>query len=557
MKVHNFKAHVIIEELIRLGVDYFCIAPGSRSTPLTYEVAIKKELNDLIHYDERGLAFHALGYAKATNKPAVIVITSGSSLANVFPAVIEAHYSSVPLIILSGDRPHELIDCGSNQAIDQVKFFQKYVEWQSDLPLCDNKLPIASICSTVDFAYSKANLGPVHLNCHFREPFLQDEDVLDEKEYQSWKSKTVPYCNYSKSHLTSKLCTPPDLPEKGAIILGKEVEEDDLLPIIELSKKLEYPIFSDILAAKSPKLTGLTIENYETIIKSNSEISFDCILQFGHAYLSKALLQRLKNSPPLEYHLISKTLRRSDPNHLSSTTHIMSSQDFCGCFSQLKASSTWIDFWKSSDHKISKFLNSYFENSKSLTEPSTLKTVFANAKENDIFYIASSMPIRDALTFGASPMPIKIFCNRGASGTDGNLATAFGVSQGADKPVTIVIGDVAFLYDLNSLAMIEEIKHPPTIVVINNSGCGVFSFLPISNQKEIFKRYFQAEHPFVFKGAAEQFNLEYSNPQTNEELQEALTNRNSKGSLIEITTMATENFTLHKTIESEVQNALA
>ena len=250
-------------------------------------------------------------------------------------------------------------------------------------------------------------------------------------------------------------------------------------------------------------------------------------------------------------------MRRSDPNHLPSTTHVMSSEDFCSRVSKVKNPTVWLDYWTKSDHKISKFLNAYFEKSLALTEPSTLKSVFTNAKENDVFYIASSMPIRDALTFGACSAPVRIYCNRGASGTDGNLATAFGISQGADKPITVVIGDVAFLYDLNSLAMVQEIKHPPTIIVINNSGCGVFSFLPIAKKKEIFNRYFHAEHPFEFEGAALQFNLEYFNPQTNAELQKAISSKRSKGALIEVTTTAAENFSLHKTIESEIQNALA
>ncbi len=559
MKINNLTAHVIIEELIRLGVDYFCIAPGSRSTPLTYEIALRKELRDIVHYDERGLAFHALGYAKATKKPAVIIITSGSSLANVFPAVIEAHYSQTPLIILSADRPHELIDCGSNQAIDQTKFFHTYTTWHSDLPLCDENLPFSSICSTIDYAYAKAILGPVHLNCHFREPFLEDVKVKDEDEYKSWSKKSTPYSHFSDQNFSSTLDAKLNLPKKGAIILGKDVEESDLLSILDLARNLKYPIFPDILAPKSPLLLDQTVENYEAIIKAQNKLSFDCILQFGHAYLSKALLVRLKATPPAHYHIITKTLKRSDPNHLPSSTYVMTPNSFCK--SLLKETpqedSSWSSFWLKNDKTISTFLNSYFKNSDTLTEPSTLQSTISCSKKDQAFYIASSMPIRDALTFGACPHPIKIFCNRGASGTDGNLATAFGISQGEDKPITIVIGDVAFLYDLNSLALIEEIQHPPTIIVINNLGCGVFSFLPIAERKEIFERYFHAKHSFEFEGAALQFHLDYFRPQTNAELKKLLSEKRSRGALIEVKTQASENFSLHKKIEREIQDALA
>lgn len=557
MKVNNFAGHLVIEELRRLGIDYFCIAPGSRSTPLTYAVAKQKDLKDFVHYDERGLAFHALGYAKATRKPAAIIITSGSSLANVFPAVIEAHYSHIPLIILSADRPFELIDCGSNQAIDQVKFFQQYTSWQTSIPLCDEKLPLMSICSTLSYAYTKSFEGPVHLNCHFREPFLQDQEVVTE-EYEQWKNHTSPHCSFSPLEPKYTHSTISSLPPKGVIILGREVEKDDLALIAQLAKKLNYPIFSDILAAQSSDLAGQTIDNYEALIKAQKDLQFDCVLQFGHTFLSKALLLNLKRNPPKVFLLISSRLRRSDPNHLPSQHICATASDFCQAMMniQIETDLNWLDFWKSSNQKVSSFLNQFFKKYNHLSEPATLRSIFQNAHKDQLFYIALSMPIRYALAYGASPHPVKIYNNRGASGMDGNLATAFGISQGADSPITIVIGDATFLYDLNSLAMIQEMKRPPTIIVLNNFGCEIFSYLPIAEKKEVYRRYFHAEHSFSFEGAATQFKLNYYRPTTNAQFCDILTQPSIQAKLIEVQTNSSENVSFHKQLDSEIANAL-
>lgn len=558
MKVTNLHAHLIIEELIRLGVDYFCLAPGSRSTPIVYEVARKKNAHDFIHYDERGLAFHALGYAKATNKPAVIIITSGSALANVFPAVIEAYYSQTPLLILSGDRPFELHDCGSNQAIDQSKFFNKYTLFHSDIPLSDKNIPIPSILSTIDYAYAQSFLGPVHLNLRFREPFLEEIEVLNKGEYLRWKNSKLPHQLFYPQQSEANFSLSSQLPQKGVIILGREVDQKDLPFILKLSQKLNYPIFADILSARSSALLGEVITNYDALIKSKKNPHIDCVLQFGHSFLSKNLLLLLKKEPPLEYIHITQSLKRSDPNHLSAKIINTSAQLFCEklLLVDFKPNPEWLIEWKEKDRKISTYLNAYFKNNTTLTEPSAIREVFESALENDVFYIASSMPIRDAFFFGKAKCPIQLFCNRGASGTDGNLATAFGISAAVDKPITIVIGDVAFLYDLNSLAQIQEMKHAPTIIVINNSGCGVFKFLPIADKTDIFKRYFQAEHSFSFEGAAIQFGLDYCSPNSLDDYKEFLRIGSNKPRLIEVQTKASENYLLHKHIDDEIEKTL-
>lgn len=557
MKVKNLYAHLIIEELIRLGVEYFCLAPGSRSTPLVYEVAKKKEIQDFIHYDERGLGFHALGYAKAMKKPAVIIITSGSSLSNLFPAVIEAHFSNVPLLILSGDRPFELGECGSNQAIDQVKFFHKYTTWQSDLPLNDEKLPIRSVLSTVDLAYHNSLKGPVHLNLRFREPFLQDIDLENPSEYLLWKNSSSPHQSYlieDQGSLSLKL----DLHSKGLIILGKDTLKEDLLYISKVAKDLGYPIYADILAPRSECISSYLIPHFEAVIKAKELFDVETVLQFGGPFTSKPLLQYLQKHPLKSYYQIESIVKRSDPLHLPSKHLICSAKAFYEAIdlSSFEEDSNWFQSIQTKSVQISSFLDKYFRNDPVLTEPFVLRSTFKHAIDHQIFYIASSMPIRDALFFGHLKDNLEIFCNRGASGIDGNLATAFGISQAKDRPITIVIGDVAFLYDLNSLAQLKEIKHPPKIIVINNAGCGIFNFLPIKKQDDIFDRYFQVPHSYNFQGAADQFGLSYHKPNSQKEFEKVIIEESNAPQLIEVVTKSHENLILHQKIENEIKEAL-
>ena len=166
---------LILEELARLGVKHVCMAPGSRSTPLTLAAASQTQLTRHIHFDERGLGFMALGLAKASNAPVAIITTSGTAVANLYPAIVEAWLTHVPLIILSGDRPPELIDCGANQAIIQPAIFAQYAK-QVNLPTPDLGYPANALLSTIDHAVANQH-QPVHINCMYREPLYPTELV--------------------------------------------------------------------------------------------------------------------------------------------------------------------------------------------------------------------------------------------------------------------------------------------------------------------------------------------------------------------------------------------
>ena len=192
---------LIIEELIRNGVDYFCLAPGSRSSPLAVAVATNPRAKSFVYFDERALAFHALGYVSAARKACAVITTSGTAVANLFPAIIEASKKKLPLVILTADRPPELRHTGANQTIDQVKIFGEYVRWQFDMPCPTTEIAPGFILSTIDQAVFRANgelKGPVHINCMYREPLFEGRDRPRPvpADLKHWQNARVPYTSY-------------------------------------------------------------------------------------------------------------------------------------------------------------------------------------------------------------------------------------------------------------------------------------------------------------------------------------------------------------------------
>src|SRR5215213_3717511 len=194
-RANRLWAYLIVEELLRCGIEFFCVAPGSRSTPLVAALAANARARSLIHFDERGTAFAALGYARATGRPAAWITTSGTAVANGLPAVVEAATDGVPMVLLTADRPPELRQTGANQTIDQPDIFGDYIRWRFDLPAPDPAIDPAMVLTTVDQAAYRASRtpqGPVHLNLMFREPLLpEDEDALSGPS--SWMKSGEPY----------------------------------------------------------------------------------------------------------------------------------------------------------------------------------------------------------------------------------------------------------------------------------------------------------------------------------------------------------------------------
>src|ERR671920_355220 len=274
-RANRLWANLIVEELVRCGVDFFCVAPGSRSTPLVAALAANDRARSLVHFDERGTAFAALGYARATGRPAAWITTSGTAVANGLPAVVEASTDGVPMILLTADRPPELRQTGANQTIDQPDIFGDFVRWRFDLPAPDPGMDPAMVLTTVDQAAYRAGRaphGPVYLNLMFREPFLsdpEDEHVLSGPS--SWAQSDEPYTRYAATKSAVDWMGIQGLWEtlrpvrRGLVVAGRLASRKQGEAVMRLADALGWPLLPDIGSQVRLGVVGLA-SHYDALL---------------------------------------------------------------------------------------------------------------------------------------------------------------------------------------------------------------------------------------------------------------------------------------------------
>ena len=576
--INSFWGYLLIEELVRNDITCFCISPGSRSTPITIAAAENKQADKIICLDERAAAFYALGYSRATGKPAVVICTSGTAAANYYPAVIEAKNSQTPLILITADRPPELRETGANQTINQVRMFSNFPKWQFDLPCPDTKIPANFVLSTIDQAVHQAKSvpsGPVHLNCMFREPLEPSEEYFAESYRESiniWQEKNQPYTRYKRVQKSLNddeilvLAEHINSAKSGLFVIGQLKTDSEKKTLIKLAAKINWPVFADITSGlrniqdvKSlvPYFDQMLIE-----VTTMKTINPHMILHFGRPLTSKRYLKTIqKISRPFYIHIDSGD-ERLDPGHLVSERFCCDIDllcnrliEKCNSNSNKKREAYVGKISDSIDHIINKFCSS----DKNISEISVARLIANNIPKDQGLFLASSMPIRDFDMFaGAALQTRNISSNRGVSGIDGTLASAVGYARGLDKGVTVVTGDLALLHDLNSLDLVKKSNNPITIVLVNNGGGGIFTFLPVSRFEHVFEQYFSTPHEYQFEHISNMFGIEYKTPTTNADLVadyiSSITCNHS--SLIEINVNRDENFTLHQNIQEKIITAL-
>ncbi|HOP07914.1 MAG TPA: 2-succinyl-5-enolpyruvyl-6-hydroxy-3-cyclohexene-1-carboxylic-acid synthase [candidate division Zixibacteria bacterium] len=549
-RLNRCRAERIIAELRRMGVLCFVVSPGSRSTPLAMAVA-RANVSNVVHFDERGAAFFALGHARATGRPAALICTSGTAAANYYPAVIEAAMDNVPMILLTADRPPELVGTGANQTIDQTGLYGKYVMHEVDLPCPEDDSDDAQLPDRIVEAVAKAvafDGGPVHINCRFRKPLYPEPGDSPVESVLVNSAQNQPQCDEIKTdcdaeELDSRKSKAPDIPEtrdaiaelvekiktsrEGLIVAGRLESEDESVEVVHLAMQAGWLIFPDISsglrlgrAARMP-----FIGTYYDLHLSTGKMPVPeelTVLYLGGRYVSTALTSFLKRVKKLEMIHLHRRPEKTDPDGLV-TKHIHTSVlDACvklrDSMSRRKLSS-----WAESVFAQSRKIRGAFER----TDPSTLpfgealaiNVITQMQAPEAVLFVGNSMPVRDMNTFGAptqvSPL---VAVNRGVSGIDGNLATAAGFATGHDRPVWAVVGDLTLLHDINSLALYRNLPQPSIVIVLNNGGGGIFDLLPIARHQDVIDRYFAAAHEMDFSGAATQFGLAYHSVTTAEQL---------------------------------------
>jgi len=512
---------VILEELTRFGVSEVCIAPGSRSTPLTLEADANENLKLHTHYDERGLGFLALGLAKASKKPVAVVVTSGTAVANLLPAIAESKLTGEKLVVLTADRPAELVGCGANQAINQAGIFSTHVTQALNLQSPDSGLPLNWLLTSIDdVMYQQAHSGgAVHINCPFPEPLYSNGKVSLYQSYlqsvEQWRQSGQRYTQryYSDDH--TDVISSDMLNKKGVVIVGS-VELKDAIAAKTLANKLGWPLLCDPQSGISSDWShfDLWLQN-----KTAQSMLGECdqIIQFGSRIVSKRLSQwmnRHVSQGLAKYSYVSPASDRNNPAHLAQEHWVCNIYHWVESvferWSPLNAAySGWGDelkFYSSATDQLAKLHLSQ----QNLTEIA-LALDLSEQKHCAAVFLGNSLIVRLVDMF-TSLNECDVYSNRGASGIDGLVATAVGTQRAINKPMLVMLGDTSLLYDLNSLALVRETVQPMVIVVSNNDGGAIFDMLPVPETKR--ETLYQMPHGMNFKGAAAQFGLDYVQPET-------------------------------------------
>lgn len=575
--LNHLWAQLLVEELVRSGVDTFFLAPGSRSTPLTTAVARHPTAQPVIHFDERGTAFAALGYGRATGRPAGWITTSGTAVANGFPAVVEAATDGVPLLLLTADRPPELRDTGANQTIDQVKVFGEYARWQFDLPTPTTDIAPRMVLTTADQAVHRATRppsGPVHLNCMFRKPLEPRPDGIDHDEYTralaSWAEQSAPHTRYPSAWPscseaeTAAVGEAVSGAERGLLIAGRLNTEAERAAVQRIAQHLDWPLLPDVTSGLRFGASDLCIAHADQLLTSpafREAHTPDVVMHIGGRFVSKRLRQYVDAATPAHRIVVRPDPSRIDPDHRV-THHIEHDvTHFCTVMvDQVKATeeqSSWREAWGAAERVVRAEIDQFAQEADVLSEPLVVYRTTQHIPSGHALVLASSMPVRDANRYGcAEGASVSAFANRGASGIDGTVATAAGVAAGRDAPATLVIGDLALLHDLNSLALLRD--RSVIVIVLNNDGGGIFHFLPIAEHDDVFDPYFTTPHHRSFEQAAAMFDLDYAQPTTDDAFVEAYRAACDRGqsALIEVKTDRTENRALHEALEQRIARAV-
>lgn len=543
--INTLWAAVMVETLCRCGVRHAVSAPGSRSAPLTLALALAAEIETTPVLDERSAAFFALGLAKRTREPVVLVCTSGTAAANFLPAIIEAHYSNVPLIVLTADRPPHLRGVGAGQAIDQQKIFGAYAAYAHELPL-----PRFDLLGYLRQAMVQAHLrasypqgGPVHLNVPFEEPLAP---VAGAEPLPPFDPITF-FAGCQRASLPDvSTALPQALPwdledalafgAKGLIIAGPHAlgQGGGLLePLLKIGRASGWPVLADVLSRmRHHAVSGLVrVAHYDAILRDPQRAAAlvpDFVLQIGPLPTSKVLRQWLATHQPRRFVVSTAATELHDPLHGPVTPLIGSLAHLAECFAMSGPNAygrSWEQAQSELEAEIAERLQAQEAQLQAQQQPATdaaaaeepvlfearwPQVLAAALPQQTPVFVASSMPVRDAEAYWPlNDHGFQWYFSRGANGIDGTLSTALGVAHAAEQPAVLVSGDLSFLHDQNGLLLAPWFKGSLTVLLINNNGGGIFEHLPIASFNPPFEDYFATPQKVDFGTLAAAHGIAY------------------------------------------------
>ena len=539
--------------LADLGLQHVALSPGSRNTPLSLAFLAEPRINAHTVLDERSGGFFALGVAKASGLPAAAVSTSGTAAANYYPAVIEAAASRVPLLVLTADRPPEMRGTGANQTIDQTKLYGDSVRLFHDVGVPD--AGIASRAATMALrtwtAAADLPAAPVHINFPFREPFSTSaapaahSDVRHVPGYRSLPPEAI-------ADLAARLSG-----RRVLVIAGGHHRPGFAAATAMLAGEAGLPVVADI-QCRFP--SPATINHGDLLATAGvlERLEPEIILRIGSVPTSKAIWTWLGSSGVDQLYLDDGDWRdplgdvdaafRGDPASAMA--------DLVGLVTP--APDDWLHRWREADDAAGVAFQDALAQEAFPNEPAVATALWQAVPSGSIVYAGSSMPIRDLDSFAGPPRgEIAVLANRGASGIDGVLSSAAGAAASEGQRVVALIGDVAALHDANALELIARLALPVTIVVINNHGGGIFSFLPqaATVEKSRFEAAFATPHGRSLVQVAAGFGLPALSIESEADLRSAVA-ADDGPLLLEVITDRAENVAVHQRLRDAVRAAV-
>jgi 2-succinyl-5-enolpyruvyl-6-hydroxy-3-cyclohexene-1-carboxylate synthase len=513
---HLFAA-ALVDELARAGVREVCICPGSRSTALAIAAAQQASLRCWSQIDERSAGFFAVGAAKAIRAPAALICTSGTAAANFYPAVIEAYHARVPLIVLSADRPPELREWGAGQTIDQVHLYGTHVRWFAEIAIPDGSPGMLRYarevgCRAVAGACGPP-AGPVHLNLPFRDPLVPNSTEAEPGIGTSSRG-TQAYTRVCRGAQTprpedvERLVEVANACERGVITCGPMDAESELrAAIADLASALAWPILADPTSQlrSGEHSRGAPVLGTSDLFLRDEQVARalepEVVLHFGGTPTSKSQRFWLEANAPERVILVDPEARWSDPCHLASDLLQVDPLALCDALirrvSRTGGESPWLQRVLRAERCAARAVESLVSDEDELFEPRAIRELAEALPDGAITYVSNSMPVRDLDAFlPVSNRSLRVLANRGANGIDGMISSALGAAGSQPQPVVLLTGDLALLHDVGALQVARNHSLKLTVVVFNNDGGGIFSYLPVADRAEpkIFETHFRARH---------------------------------------------------------------
>ncbi len=502
-----------LAELLAHGVRCVIASPGSRNTPLLVAASRTPGLDLQIHLDERDAAFMALGRARASGRPVALVCTSGSAVANYLPAVVEAGHSGVPLIVVTSDRPPELRGWGAGQTIDQIGIFGSNVRWSTELAVPGPAVDpgwYRRVAARAFVAATDPDPGPVHLNWPFREPLGPEAEADAPTPPTEPLVRVTPPGPYSRPFEVVRLAELAADHESGLIVAGPfDTDPVTAEGIRELSRATGWPLLAEPTSKmrfEDPDGTRdpcPVIGAYDQILRSvewSDTHQPDVVLRFGSSPTSKTLRLWLERHPP-DHHVLMDPHRRWNEASFTLTEVLAGpAGELCGAAARRLHSldlahgrtgwtRSWLEAETASQEAIDRVLTS-----EPLMEAGVARVLSDTIPPDTALMVANSMPVRDIDAFWRPTAACRaVYSNRGANGIDGLTATAIGLARSdPERPVVLHIGDLALLHDVGALLHAAARGQDLTVVVPDNGGGGIFSFLPVAGliTPEEFDRLF-------------------------------------------------------------------